>query len=143
MATLTSANSVFTLTVSPLYPVGIHIQGYATDDAFTAAEVEMVETIMGIDGRLSGGYTPYPVPLEFTLQADSDSNVVMDLIMDYQDAQREVLSCSASIMIPSLGMVYVFNNGFFKKGSTMSSAKKVMQPRRFGLEFNNVLRTPV
>src|SRR5487761_2180230 len=127
MSTLTSTNSVFTLTVSPLYPVPVHIQGYATDDAFTAADVEMVETLMGVDGHLSGGYTPYPVPLEFTLQADSASNIIMDLIMDYQDQQREVLSCAASIMIPSLGMVYVFSNGFFKKGSTLSSAKKVMQ----------------
>ena len=143
MATITSANSVFTLTVSPLYPTPVQLQGYAADDAFTAAEVEMVETIMGIDGKLSGGYTPYPVPLEFTLQADSASNIVMDLIMDYQDAQREVLSCAASVMIPSLRMVYVFSNGFFKKGSTLSSAKKVMQPRKFGLEFNNVLRTPI
>ena len=143
MSTLTSANSVFTLTVAPLYPVPVRIQGYAADDMFASEEVEMVETSMGADGHLSGGYTPYKVPLEFTLQADSASNIVMDLIADYQDMQREVLVFSASIMIPSLSMVYVFSNGYFRKSSPMSSAKKTMQPRKFGFEFNNILRTPI
>ncbi len=143
MATLTAANSVLTLTATPLYPVPVHIQGYAADDAFTGAEVEMVETQMGVDGKLSGGFTPYPVPFEFTLQADSVSNIVMDLIMDFQDTQREVMGFSASVMIPSLGMVYVLSNGFFTKGSAMSTAKKIMQPRKFSFVFNNILRTPI
>lgn len=143
MPTLTSANSVLTLTAAPLYAAPVQIQGYAADDGFTAAEVDMVETLMGIDGNLSGGYTPYPVPFGFTLQADSASNIIMDLIMDYQDTKHELLSISASVMIPSLAMTYVLMNGFFTKGSPMPTAKKIMQPRRFGFEFNRILRTPI
>jgi len=98
---------------------------------------------MGADGKLSGGYTPYPVSLDFSLQANSASNILMDLIMDYQDSKKEVLNFFASISLPSLGVVYDFTNGFLAKGSPMPSAKKVMQPRKFTIVFNRILRVPV
>ena len=63
MATLTSANSAFSLQIANLYPVPQSIQGYAADDAFAVDDVEPVETVMGVDGKLSGGYTPYPIKL--------------------------------------------------------------------------------
>lgn len=141
--TLTSANSVLTLTAAPLYTVPVHLQGFATDDAFTAGEVEMVETKMGVDGYLSGGFTPYPVPFEFTLQATSASQAIMDVIADYQDQQQEVLVFGASVMIPSLGMTYVLTNGFFVKAPPLPTAKKVMQERKFSFIFNRVLRVPI
>ncbi len=143
MATITSANSVFMLGASPLYPVAQQIQGYAADDAFTIEETEMAEVRMGVDGFLAGGYTPYPIPLSFTLQANSESNIIMDLIMDYQDSQIEVINFFASFSIPSLGMIYDMQNGYLVKGSPMASAKKVMEARKFSITFNNIMRVPI
>ena len=143
MSTLTSANSIFTLGCIPLYPVAVRIQDFAADDMFTSEEVEMGETVMGADGHLSAGYTPYKVPLEFTLMPTSASNIIMDLIADYQDAQQELMEFNASIMISSIGMTYVFSKGYFPKGSAMPAAKKIMQPRKFRLEFNKIYRTPI
>ncbi|MHB8915606.1 MAG: phage tail fiber protein [Thiobacillus sp.] len=143
MATLTAANSIFMLGASPLYPVAQQIQGFAADDAFASAEAQMGEAIMGVDGHLSGGYTPYKVEFDFTLQADSASNPIMDAIMDYQDSQLEVITFFATIQIPSLSMVYNFTRGFLTKGSPMPTAKKLMQPRKFTIEFNRPLRVPI
>ena len=143
MSTLTSANSIFTLGCIPLYPVAVRIQGFATDDMFSAEAVDMGEVVMGADGHMSAGYTPYKVPLEFTLMADSASNTIMDLIMDYQDMQQEMMEFNASIMISSVGMAYVFTKGYFIKGSPMPDGKKLLQPRKFRFEFNRPLRTPI
>ena len=143
MSTLTSANSIFTLGCIPLYPVPVRIQGFMTDDMFTAEAVDMGEVVMGADGHMSAGYTPYKVPLEFTLMATSASNIIMDLIMDYQDMQQELMELNASIMIPSISMSYVFTKGFFPRGSPMTDAKKILQPRKFRFEFNRPLRTPI
>ncbi|WP_321899871.1 phage tail fiber protein [Paraburkholderia heleia] len=55
MATITSANSAFSISVTDLYPVPQAIHGYAADDAFTAEAVEMAEIVMGVDGHMSGG----------------------------------------------------------------------------------------
>ena len=55
----------------------------------------------------------------------------------------ELMEFNASIMISSIGMTYVFSKGYFPKGSPMPAAKKIMQPRKFRLEFNKIYRTPI
>ena len=108
MSTLTSANSVLMLGVANLYNTPVQIQGYSVDDAFAVEEVEMGETLMGIDGKLSSGYTPYPVPLEVTLQANSASNDVFDAIIQAEAIAREKYQLNASILIPSISMLFTF-----------------------------------
>jgi hypothetical protein len=73
MSTITSANSSFAITVPGVYSAPQSVQGYATDDAFAAEAVEKVETLMGIDGKLSAGYIFNPYKMTITLQADSGS----------------------------------------------------------------------
>ena len=60
MATITSANVVFTLSVPLLLPVPQRIQGFAVDDIFDMDDVDATDTMMGVDGILSGGmiYAP-------------------------------------------------------------------------------------
>ena len=78
MATLTSANSALSLKISGLYPTPQSVAGYATDDMFSTDDVNPVETMMGADGKLSGGYTPYPTKLNLPLQADPASNAIFE-----------------------------------------------------------------
>ncbi len=142
MATLTSANSALSLQVAGLYPVPQSIQGYATDDAFTADDVTPVETMMGVDGRLSGGFTPVPTVLHITLQADSASNAIFDNWMAAQAAARETYIGNAAISLPGTGDKYIFTKGFLTSGSPMSSAKKVLQARKFSITFESCVKSP-
>jgi len=143
MALITAANSVFTLGARGLYDVPVHIQGYAADDAFTSDDVEFAEKYMGVDGFLSAGYTPYIVPLDFTLQADSPSNAIMDAIIAYEKTQREKLILDATIIIPSIGFVYSFTTGFLDRGPVLPSAGKVLKPRKYAIAFQDLSPAPV
>ena len=143
MATLTSANSVLMLGVANLYNVPIQIQGFATDDAFTAADVETAETMMGVDGKLSAGFTPYPTTIEISLQADSASNLFFDAIINAELVAREKYVMNGSILIPSLGQLFSMTTGFLGKVTKVSAAKKVMQPRKFEIVFQSVVGAPV
>ena len=143
MATLTSANSVLMLGVANLYNVPIQIQGFATDDAFTAADVETAETMMGVDGKLSAGFTPYPTTIEISLQADSPSNLFFDAIINAELVAREKYVMNGSILIPSLGQLFSMTTGFLGKVTKVSAAKKVMQPRKFEIVFQSVVGAPV
>ena len=78
MSTITSSNGIFMLSAVGLYNVPVQIQGWAADDAFASEEVEFMEKYMGVDGKMSAGFTPYIVPLDFNLQADSASILIMD-----------------------------------------------------------------
>ena len=143
MATLTSANSILSLSVANLFNSPIQIEGYATDDAFTAQDVETAETMMGVDGNLSSGFTPYPVPIEITLQADSASNSFFDSLIQAEAIVREKYVLNGSIMIPSINMVYALTRGFLGKITPISPAKKVLQPRKFEITFQNISGSPM
>lgn len=143
MATITSANSTFMLGAAGLFNVPVKIQGYAADDAFATEEVEFMEKYIGVDGKLSGGYTPYIVPLDFTLSADSASNAIMDAIIQAEKATKEKIILNATILIPSIGFIYAFTTGMLDKGPVMPSSGKALKPRKFSLSFQDCSPAPL
>lgn len=54
--TLTAANSIITISIADLYPVAQRLQGFAADNITDIDSSNSVETSMGVDGRLSGGF---------------------------------------------------------------------------------------
>lgn len=64
MKTITSANAILILTVEELYPSGVQIEKFASDDAFSSDNVTIAEVRMGVDGQLAAGYTPAPIPFK-------------------------------------------------------------------------------
>lgn len=143
MATLTTANSALALAFLPIYPIAQNIQGYATDDAFAADDVEPAEVMMGVDGKLSAGYTPYPTKLNITLQADSESNDIFDNVLLAQKAAKEVFFASGIISIQGTGKKYALNRGVLSSVSVMPSSKKVLQPRKFVITFEDCIMSPI
>ena len=143
MSTLTTANSILLLTVAGLYPTPLPIQGYATDDAFATEEVENAETMMGVDGNLSAGFTPYPVPLHINLQADSLSMDIFDAWIGAEQIARDKYVAGATILIQGTGSLYTFKRGFLTRFAPMPEAKKVLQPRRFTITFEQLTKGPV
>ena len=143
MATITSSNSIFMLGVSNLFNIPVQMQGYSADDAFSIEDVEMMEKFIGVDGRLSAGYTPYIVPLEFTLMADSASTLMMDALIAAEKVAREKYELNATIVIPGVGFVYAFTRGYLDKASVMPSAGKTLKPRKFSLAFQDLSAAPV
>lgn len=143
MATLTTANSVFALSIANLYPVGQILQGYATDDAFAAEDISPAEVLMGVDGKLSGGYVPTPIPQTIMLQADSNSNAIFDDWYYAQKAAGELYIASAIIALQGTSQKYSMNRGILTGYNPMPSAKKILQPRKFVITFESVTLSPV
>lgn len=137
MSTLTTANSAFALVIENLFNSPQLIQGYATDDAFAAEDVSAVEAVMGVDGRLSAGYTPVPTPLNVVLQADSPSNDIFDAWIQAMRSAREVYVARATIRLQGVGKTYAFNRGFLTSHSPMAQSKKILQPRKFVITFQD------
>lgn len=136
--TITSANSIFTLSVPTVNPTPQTLQGYATDDAFDTEAVNPAEAIMGVDGKLSGGFTPYPTKLTVHFQADSVSIDFFDNWLGAENAAREVFFAQATIVLPSVGKVYTFANGILTGGKVLSDAKKVLQPVAYTITWESV-----
>lgn len=138
MATITSANSVFVLAAPAVFPLSQVLQGYAADDAFTTDAIDFAEVMMGVDGKLSAGYTPNPTRVTIALQADSPSIVLFEAIIAATKVTRDVVFLGATITLPSTGKSYVLSRGVLTNASQVPDAKKVLQPQRYVITFESV-----
>ena len=143
MASITSANSIYHLSIKNLYAVPQQLQGFAADDIFDTEGIEAAEMMMGVDGRLSAGFVYVPIKQSISLQADSPSATLFEVWYAKQQAIRELYRASATIILPAVGMVYVCSNGVLTHYSPIPDAKKVLQPRKFGIAWESVVGAPV
>lgn len=143
MATLTAANSAISLMVRGLFPVPQLQQGYATDSAWTVSDVSPVEVMMGVDGKLSGGFTPYPTAIDFEYQADSPSIAMFDAVLEAQKASKEAFVFDGTALIQGTGSKYALTKGYLTNAAPMETGKKVLQARKFTITFESVSKAPV
>jgi len=99
--------------------------------------------MMGIDGKQSGGYVFDPYKMTITLQADSDSVALFTNWQLAQDAVREVIAASATIIIPSIGFKYAMTNGYMTRFQAMPEAKKTLAPVKFEISWEKIIGAKV
>lgn len=139
--TVTSANSVFTLTATSLFPVPQQLQGYSADRAFTAEAITLGEVNMGVDGRMTAGFTPNPVVMSITLQADSPSRSIFMAIIEGTKTAREIFWLSAEIALPSTGEKFTCVRGILTRGQQIPPAAKLLQPLEFEITWERIDRS--
>lgn len=142
MSTLTNANSALFLSVDGLYPIPQQMQGFSTDDMFSGADVQVAEVQMGVDARLSAGYTPYPFVFDVTLQADSASNDIFDNVLAAQKAIKDLYVFQGAISLPGIGAKFIMTRGFLTTASPMPTGKKLLQPRKYVITFQDLSKAP-
>lgn len=141
--TITSANAQFLLTVVPIFPVPFQIQGFASDAAFLFDTVDAAETVMGVDGKMSAGFTPFITPQQITLQADSPSIQLFDDVLAAQKLAKELYFLYGTIALPGVKKSYVMTKGALKRVTQAPPAGKVLQPQAYQIDWEDVAPTPL
>lgn len=140
--TITSANSVFMLSVTGLFAVPQALHGYSADTAFAASGVEVAETMMGVDGRMSAGWIPAPTKISMHLMADSLSIDLFEAWYSAQQARRELYWANGIIRLVGLDRSYECLNGVLSSYVPISEAAKTLRPRAFDITFESVIPGP-
>lgn len=142
MATLTGASVVITLSIAGLFPAPIRLQGFAADDVYDMDSLESAETLMGVDGVLSGGYTWKPIQQGISLQSDSASNLIFEQWYAAQVQQLDTLTANGRTNIVSTGRTYVMTNGFLTGYQPAPAVGKLLRPRKFQITWERITSTP-
>ncbi len=140
---LTGANSVILLGINGVFPVAQQLQGFAADDVFTSEMVKRVETLMGVDGILSGGFVNMEVKQTFSLQGDSPSQDLFDQWDAAQVAAQDVFTANGLITLFSVGSKWNMTKGFLTGYTPINDVKKLVQPRKFEITWQQLVRVPV
>lgn len=136
--TITSANSVVTLSVAGLFPIPQQLSGFSADRAWESSNVELTESQIGVDGRKTSGFVFNMVEQTFSLQADSPSKSIFNAIINAMKAAREVFYISGTIDLPSTGESFVCTRGTIKNAKMLPDAGKVLQPVTYVIEWESV-----
>lgn len=139
--TITSANSVLMISVPSLFPAPVQIQGYASDKAFAMDALDIAEVNMGVDGRMTAGFTPNPTKQTISLQADSPSKDIFETIVRSMKQAREIFYINASIALPSTGESFTLTRGVLTSIPQMPTAQKVLQPVDYVITWSEVTRS--
>lgn len=141
---ITSANSTFTLSVPQVFPVAATLEGYATEDAFAQAEVEIGQVVIGVDGQASGAFIPFLVPQTITFQADSDSIPdVFEAWWTAQVANRALYTASGVLSIPSIGKKCEAQFGRLTRITPAPAAGKMLKPMQYQIMWEGFLPSPL
>lgn len=153
MGTITGANAVYTLQISPpagaaqvqstLFATPQQLQGFAADDVVTTDPVASVEVLMGVDGILSAGFVYVPIRQMIALQADSASNAVFDAWWNAMQTTKDVYLAQGVITLTTIMTKYALTNGSLTTYHPIADVKKLLQPRRFGITWQSVSPAPV
>lgn len=135
---ITSANSILSLVVAGLFPTPVQMKGYSSDKAFVTEALELAEVNMGVDGRMTAGYTPNPVKQTISLQADSPSKAFFTAIIAAMKTTREVFWLSGDLTLPSTGETFTLTRGILSTGKQVPDAQKVLQPMDFVITWESV-----
>jgi len=143
MASLTAANAVITLVIPNLFASPQQLHGFSADNVYDMADQQVVETAMGVDGHLSGGFVFNPVDQTFVLQADSASNQLFEQWAAAQAKIKDVYPANGQTTLKSTGRKYVATRGFLVSLPPMPGAARILQPRRYTVRWESVQSQPV
>jgi len=136
---ITAANAILALTITGIYVTPRAISGFASDEAFDFPDVDVTEGMMGVDGTFSAGYVPAVFTQNITLQADSASNTLFENWWAAQRQLRTILRASGLAVLPATGRQYQLVRGVLRQYSPAPAVKKVLQPRKYSIQWEAVV----
>jgi hypothetical protein len=140
--TITSANSVYMLTIPGIYSSPVKLEGFMADAAFANEALELAEIVVGVDGHVSGGFTPNTSDQTISLMPDSPSSDVFDNWIETSLQAREVFPAQAVIIIPSIRKKWNLFNGTLRRGPQIPTAGRVLQGRAFVITWEKIQGAP-
>lgn len=142
LTTITSANSVFTLTVAGIFVTPVQLQGYASDSAVVTDSVDQAEIQMGVDGIMAGGFVPMPTPQTIKLLANSPSRAIFSAIAQASRTARDIFYLQGELSLPSLGSKFTLNKGVITNLKQIPDLLKVLSPVDIKVVWESVLESP-
>lgn len=142
MGTITSVDAVLTLTIPLIFPTPVQLHGFSMDDIYGIERIRSVETRMGVDGVLSGGFVHVAVVQSITLQADSESNDVFDAWWTNMQASRGTFPAQGLIKLPAIATKFKQTTGFLTGYTPAPPAKRVLEPRVYEITWQNIAPLP-
>ncbi|EOG2948177.1 hypothetical protein ACK86L_003186 [Salmonella enterica] len=137
--TITSADSIFALTVTNLFPSAQTLEGYAADAMFALGDTEMAVSVRGADGKLSGGFVFGEYLQTITIMPDSPSRELFETWQLTSLTSKAVFRCNATIILPAISRKFTLTNGILQRVKAIPDAQRVLQAMTYQINWETVV----
>lgn len=132
---ITSSNAAAILTVLEIFPAGITLEMFGTDQSVSMDSIDVTETRKGVDGHLVAGYTPVIHQVNMTLEAASPSYRELALLYEAMVRNQKPYQCNLVVTVPSIKVVLTWSEGYLKSGTPAPPLQKVLAPTNWVFHF--------
>jgi hypothetical protein len=133
--TITSANTVFMISVAGLFTSPQQLQDYSADDIFDFDTVQLGETQVGADGIGVAGFTPWDSKQMIRFMQSSASIAIFEQWLYAEATAFDKYYATAVVQFPALGKKYTLWKGALSRGQAAPTARRVLAPREFEITW--------
>ena len=138
---ITSANAEAILTVEQIFPAGIQLQMFGTDQAVNMDAIDITETRKGVDGKMVAGYTPVIYPVTITLEAASPSFAALSNLWAKIEAEKRIFQCTLVCTVPAVSQIFTWTRGMLVSGVPFPNLEKVLAATTWVFHFEKLKRS--
>jgi hypothetical protein len=135
---ITSANCKLVMTVEELFPSGIDLQMFSTDQSFSQGDSQVAETRMGVDGKMVAGYTPNIKVVTVSLEASSPSYASLAQVYKASEANKKIYPVTLTAKSPALKLTWKWSTGVLYSGTIIPPAQKIFGPTTWVFHFQDL-----
>ena len=132
---ITSANSTAFMIVNKLFPAGFPVEGFGTDQAVSGDNMQIAETRIGVDGKMSAGVVVNVLPVTITLEANSPTYKFFRAIEEFQSKNKSLCPVTLTVITPSVGQTTVFTNGVLQTAPSMANIGSTLEATQWVFHF--------
>lgn len=134
--TITSANSIFMLTVDGVFTSPQQLQGFGVDEAFDTEAAETAVVELGVDGVAVSGWVPRLTRQTITLLPSALASFnIFESWVAAMDQAREVLYANGVIILPSISRKYTLPQGTLTRFPALPNVKRTLRDRQFEITW--------
>lgn len=136
--TITSANANGVLVVATVFPSGIVLENFGSDQALTQDEETLGNATMGVDGKLSVSYKPSPKNVTLTFSAAADACESLDTVKRTIEANKTQYECTLVFTLPDISKVYTYRGGVMIGAQGIPNVKAELEQMNYKFVFETL-----
>ena len=135
--TLTATDAIVSVKVDNLFPVPQIIDGFEIDNAFQLSDINIAQTVLTLDGELTGGYVPSIVDFTINVLPVSLSKQFFVDWMQASKTNQTMFKATFNITIPGEKASYILTDVILVTGKILPSVNSILQPVSYKVQVSS------
>nr|DAI16313.1 MAG TPA: Protein of unknown function (DUF3277) [Caudoviricetes sp.] len=138
LRSISSANSVLTLSVEEIDPSGFVVDDFSSGDPYGSDNVTSTVIRMTQDGKLLAGFKHTSKPFKIILEPTSSALQKLLNVVNHEKLNGKNYFFNGTLYIPSLELEFSLISGVIESHPELISSKEVLEPTTWQFQFENV-----